>query len=72
MESPFLQKCLAVLKKKEVQLEIIRFMKPIINLILNEIYPYIYLSILLVFVCFFLILGIFILLLRKQTIESIK
>ena len=72
MESPFLQKCLAVLKKKEVQLEIIRFMKPIINLILNEIYPYIYLSILLVFVCFFLILGIFILLLRKQNIESIR
>jgi hypothetical protein len=72
MNSSFLQKCLAVLKKEEVQLEIIRFMKPIINLILNEIYPYIYLSILLVFVCFFLILGIFILLLRKQNIESIK
>ena len=72
MNSSFLQKCLAVLKKEEVQLEIIRFMKPIINLILNEIYPYIYLSILLVFVCFFLILGIFILLLRKQNIESLK
>lgn len=72
MNTGFLQKCLAVLKKDEVQLEIIRFMKPIINLILNEIYPYIYLSILLVFVCFFLILGIFILLLRKQNIESLK
>ena len=72
MNTSFLQKCLAVLKKEEVQLEIIRFMKPIINLILNEIYPYIYLSILLVFVCFFLILGIFILLLRKQNIESLK
>ena len=72
MNTSFLQKCLAVLKKDEVQLEIIRFMKPIINLILNEIYPYIYLSILLVFVCFFLILGIFILLLRKQNIESLK
>ena len=72
MNTGFLQKCLAVLKKEEVQLEIIRFMKPIINLILNEIYPYIYLSILLVFVCFFLILGIFILLLRKQNIESLK
>ena len=72
MYSSFLQKCLAVLKKEEVQLEIIRFMKPIINLILNEIYPYIYLSILLVFVCFFLILGIFILLLRKHSIDSLK
>lgn len=72
MNTSFLQKCLAVLKKEEVQLEIIRFMKPIINLILNEIYPYIYLSILLVFVCFFLILGIFILLLRKQHIETFK
>lgn len=72
MNTSFLQKCLAVLKKEEVQLEIIRFLKPIINLILNEIYPYIYLSILLVFVCFFLILGIFILLLRKQNIETFK
>lgn len=64
---PFFNKCLAILKQEEVQSEIKAFMKPFINMILNEIYPYIYLSILFVLVSFFLILGIFILLLRNKS-----
>ena len=66
MNSSILTKCLDVIKTPEVQNEIIKFIKPIINLILNEIYPYIYLSVLLVFVSFFLLLAIFLLLLRKN------
>ena len=50
---PFFNKCLAILKQEEVQREIKAFMKPFINMILNEIYPYIYLSILFVLVSFF-------------------
>lgn len=64
---PFFNKCLAILKQEEVQREIKAFMKPFINMILNEIYPYIYLSILFVLVSFFLILGIFILLMRNKS-----
>jgi hypothetical protein len=64
---PFFNKCLAILKQEEVQSEIKAFMRPFINMILNEIYPYIYLSILFVLVSFFLILGIFILLLRNKS-----
>jgi hypothetical protein len=64
---PFLNKCLNILKQKEVQREIKAFMKPFIDIILNELYPYIYLSILFVLVSFFLILGIFILLLRNKS-----
>jgi len=64
---PFLNKCLDILKQEVVQREIKAFMKPFIDMILNELYPYIYLSILFVLVSFFLILGIFILLLRNKS-----
>ena len=65
MQSSFLQKCLNMLQEKEVQDKILLFMRPFINCILDEIYPYIYLSILLVFVCFFLIVAIFYILIKK-------
>tara|TARA_B100000524_G_C23618321_1_gene358760 strand:+ start:765 stop:986 length:222 start_codon:yes stop_codon:yes gene_type:complete len=69
---PFLNKCLDILKQDEVQGEIKAFMKPFIDMILNEIYPYIYLSVLFVLVSFFLILGIFILLLRNKPFFPIR
>ncbi len=66
MQSNIIQSCKDLLKSKEVQHQILEFMKPFINCILNEIYPYLYLSILLVFICFFLLLAIFLLLLKRQ------
>ncbi len=65
MQISFLQKCLDMLQEREVQDKILLFMRPFINCILDEIYPYIYLSILLVFVCFFLIVAIFYILIKK-------
>ncbi len=62
----FVQKCLDVLKRSEVKDEIKLFLKPLIDMILQEIYPYIYLSMLFVIISFLLILGIFILLLRNK------
>jgi hypothetical protein len=70
MMDPFFRKCLDILKKEEVKDEIKMFMKPFIDMMLNELYPYIYLSILFVLVSFFLILGIFILLLRNKSFLS--
>lgn len=66
MHSSIIQSCKDILKSKEVQQQIAIFLKPFINCILNEIYPYIYLSILLVFICFFLLLAIFLLLLKRE------
>ena len=63
---PFLSKCIAILKQSEVQREVKDLVKPLLDMMLNELYPYIYLSVLLVLVSFFLILGIFILLLRNK------
>ena len=41
-------------------------MKPLIQLLLQEIYPYIYISMLFVAVAFFLILAIFVMLVREK------
>ena len=66
MNSPFLQKCLDMLQEKKVQDKILLFMQPFINCILDEvILDYNNLSILLVFVCFFLIVAIFYILIKK-------
>ena len=43
-------------------------MRPLITMLLQEIYPYIYISILFVLVAFFLILAIFVLLVRERKI----
>ena len=49
MKDLFLYKCLEILKRPEVKSEIKDFLRPIIDLVLQEIYPYIYLSMLFVF-----------------------
>jgi len=66
MKDLFLYKCLEILKRPEVKSEIKDFLRPIIDLVLQEIYPYIYLSMLFVIISFLLILAIFILLLRNS------
>ena len=66
MKDVFLYKCLEILKRPEVKSEIKDFLRPLIDLILQEIYPYIYLSMLFVIISFLLILALFILLLRNS------
>ena len=64
----FFQQCLDIIKRDEVKEEIKQFMKPVLDMLIQELYPYIYLSLLFVLVSFFLILAIFILLLRNKSI----
>jgi|TARA_B100001741_G_C16291559_1_gene476994 hypothetical protein len=61
-----IDECLEVLNRKEVKREFKKMMAPLIELLLKDIYPYIYLSIIFVVLSFLLILGIFILLLRSN------
>ncbi len=58
--------CIKILNRKDVKNEFKKMMKPLIDVLLKEIYPYIYLSIIFVFISFLLILGIFILLMRNK------
>ncbi len=68
-----IKECLDVLHKDEVKEEFKQLMRPLIDMLIKEIYPYIFLSIIFVVISFLLILGIFILLMRnKMLISHIK
>tara|TARA_Y100000816_G_scaffold280859_1_gene254724 strand:+ start:4845 stop:5066 length:222 start_codon:yes stop_codon:yes gene_type:complete len=63
-------KCFEFLRKEEVKHEIKLFMKPFIDMIIQELYPYIYLSLLFVIISFLLILAIFMLLWKKRDFQN--
>lgn len=62
MSSSFLTQCINILKTDDVRNEIKNIFSPVTDLILYQIYPYIYMIIFLVFLIFILILAILILL----------
>lgn len=66
MKDQFIEQCLLILSREDVKKEMKELFKPIIGVIVQEIYPYIYLSLLFVIISFLLILGIFYLLLRNN------
>lgn len=70
MKEKFIADCIALFQKDEIKNNIKDIIdpiiKPIINNLLKEINPYIYLSLLFVFVSFLLHLGIFFLLVRNR------
>ena len=61
-----INECVDVMKREDVKNEIKTLFRPIINMILKDIYPYIIISMLFVIISFLLVLGIFILLLRYK------
>ena len=70
MDDSFLNECLLFLKKEEIKNNIkeivFPIIQPIISILLKEINPYIYLSLIFVLISFLLHLGIFILLLFNK------
>tara|TARA_A200000113_G_scaffold219992_2_gene229451 strand:- start:61 stop:282 length:222 start_codon:yes stop_codon:yes gene_type:complete len=66
MTNSFVDHCLQVLRREDVRDEVKAFFRPIIDLVLQEIYPYIYLSVLFVVISFLLMLSIFVILVRKK------
>ena len=66
VKETIINECLNVLHRKEVKEEFKELMRPLIDMLIKEIYPYIFLSIIFVIISFLLILGIFILLLRNK------
>jgi len=50
MKHAFIQQCLDILKREDVKDELKLLMRPMIDMILQEIYPYIFLSIIFVFI----------------------
>ena len=71
MKNSLIKQCLDILQTDDVRNEVTRIFSPVTDLILYEIYPYIYLIIFLVFLIFILILAILVILitlLRNKTI----
>ena len=66
IKEKFTKECIMFLKDKNIQNEMKIFFKPLINLLLIEIYPYIYISMIFVIISFLLILGIFIILIKNS------
>jgi hypothetical protein len=60
------EQCMDVLQRKTVKDEIKRLFMPIVDAILADIYPYIYLSMIFVFVSFLLTLVIFIIVVKDN------
>jgi hypothetical protein len=66
MKDRLIEQCLNILARDDVKKEVKELFKPLVSLIVQEIYPYIYLSLIFVIISFLLILGIFYLLLRNN------
>ena len=75
MKNSLIKQCLELLKTDDIRNEIKVLFSPVTDLILYEIYPYIYAIILLVFLIFILILAILILLitlLRSKNLSLVS
>jgi hypothetical protein len=69
-----IKQCLTFMKREDVKDELKNLMRPMIDMILQEIYPYLYISLIFLLINFILILGIFVILFRnfyKSTIFSL-
>ena len=68
LKDSIIQECLVILKREDVKSEFKNILAPFIELIIKQIYPYLYLCLVFVIISFLLHLGIFILLLRNKGI----
>jgi len=66
LKETIIQECLNILKRDDFKKELTNLATPLIDLILINIYPYLYLSLIFVLISFLLHLGIFVLLLRNK------
>ena len=70
MEGRIADACVSILKREDVKKELKTLVSPLIDLILVDIYPYIYLSLIFVIISFLLHLGIFVLLIKNKSFFS--
>ena len=75
MRDSLVNQCLDILKRDDIKNEFKQLLKPIIDFILYEIHPYIYITVALVFSIFIMILAILIILImllrNKQLIAKL-
>jgi hypothetical protein len=67
IKNTIIQECIEVLKRDDVKNEFKTFITPIIDIMLIQINPYLYLCMMFVIISFLLHLGIFFLILRNKS-----
>ena len=70
LKDTIIKECLVILNREDVKNEFKNILTPFVELIIQQIYPYLYLSLLFVIISFLLHLGIFLLLLRNKGLFS--
>jgi hypothetical protein len=74
MKDSLVQQCLDILKREDIKNEFKMLLKPVIDFILYEINPYIYIVVALIFLIFIMILAILVILIsllrNKQLITK--
>lgn len=65
LKEKLVEEFIALFQREDIKYELKKILRPLLDVILQDIYPYIYLSILFVLISFLLTLGIFIILLQN-------
>jgi hypothetical protein len=68
MKDGMIDVCLTILRRQDVKAELKNLVSPLVDPVLDQLYPYIYLSLLFVIISFLLHLGIFFLLVRNRSV----
>jgi hypothetical protein len=66
LKEKVIKECVTLLQRDDVKHEIHSLVSPLMDMIVLQIYPYLYLCLMFVLISFLLHLGIFILLLRNK------
>ena len=67
MRDGMIDMCLTILRRQDVKAELKNLLSPLVDPVLDQLYPYVYLSLLFVIISFLLHLGIFFLLVRNRS-----
>ena len=68
MKDGMIDVCLTILRRQDVKAELKNLLSPLVDPVLDQLYPYVYLSLLFVIISFLLHLGIFFLLVRNRSV----
>ena len=68
MKEFIIKECIQILNRKDIKQEVKDFIKPMIDLIIEELYPYLFICVIFSITSFLLVLAIFIILLRPKKI----
>jgi hypothetical protein len=68
MKDGMIDVCLTILRRQDVKAELKNLVSPLVDPVLDQLYPYVYLSLLFVIISFLLHLGIFFLLVRNRSV----